>query len=119
MLVGYPIPDAPQPVGPDMPRMFRPLQELENQVPGTWHVNVLATDPTQRRRGLGRALLGVATQSARDLGLRGLSLIVLDTNGAARRLYAREGYAEVAARPVVKDGWETAGRQWILLTRPS
>src|SRR5262245_25664777 len=40
-LIGYEIPDAPEPIDPAMPAMFRPLQELENLAPGTWYVNVL------------------------------------------------------------------------------
>ena len=43
-LVGYPLPDAPEPIDYDrMPALFVPLQELENLAPRTWYVNVLAT----------------------------------------------------------------------------
>ncbi len=29
-LIGYPLPDEPEPIGDDMPAMFVPLQELED-----------------------------------------------------------------------------------------
>src|SRR5215813_4115296 len=32
-LIGYEIPDRPEPIGADMPPMFVPLQELENLAP--------------------------------------------------------------------------------------
>ena len=41
-LIGYPLPDTPEPIDPAMPAMFVPLQELENIACGTWYVNVLA-----------------------------------------------------------------------------
>jgi hypothetical protein len=54
---------------------------------------------------------------ARDAGRRGLSIIVSDANTGARRLYERCGYREIARRAKVKNGWEAAGSEWILLTR--
>jgi ribosomal protein S18 acetylase RimI-like enzyme len=116
-LIGYAIPDVPDPIPDDMPAMFRPLQELENLAPGTWYVNVLAVRPAFRRRGLGTKLLGLADDKARALGKRGLSVIVSDDNVGARQLYERCGYAMLAARPMVKDDWENAGQEWVLLTK--
>ena len=65
--------------------MFRPLQALENRALGTQYVNVLATYPAFRRRGVGDAAAGRGASGGR--GTRGLSLIVADRNAAARRLY--------------------------------
>jgi ribosomal protein S18 acetylase RimI-like enzyme len=59
-LIGYEIPDQPEPIGSDLPAMFVPLQELENLAPGTWYVNVLAVRPQFRDLGLGSRLLGFA-----------------------------------------------------------
>jgi ribosomal protein S18 acetylase RimI-like enzyme len=67
--------------------------------------------------GLGTELLGLAERTGRELGKRGLSLIVSDANAGARRLYARTGYRETATRPMVKEGWTNAGQNWVLLTR--
>ena len=47
-VIGYPLPDVPEPVPSDMPPMFRPLQELENEAPGSWYINVLAVIPAHR-----------------------------------------------------------------------
>ncbi len=116
-LIGYPIPDPPEPIPADMPAMFVPLQRLENLAPGTWYVNVLAVTPEHRGLGLGGALLGLAEETGRSLGARGMSVIVSDANAGARRLYERNGYALTASRPMVKDGWENEGGSWVLLTK--
>ena len=116
-LIGYPLPKRPDPIPPDLPPLFRPLQELENFAPATWYVNVLAVYPEHRGRGLGVSLLALADRIAADLGSSGLSIIVSDANAGARRLYERRGYREAATRPMVKDGWENAGRNWVLLVR--
>jgi ribosomal protein S18 acetylase RimI-like enzyme len=114
-LIGYAIADAPLALAPDIPAMFRPLQELENLAPGTWYVNVLAVLPTFRNAGLGTELLRLADRTGRELGSRGLSLIVSDANTGARRLYERTGYRETATRPMVKEGWSNEGQNWVLL----
>ena len=116
-LIGYEIPDMPEPIPDDMPAMFVPLQELENLAPGTWYVNVLAVRPQFRGLGCGTRLLALARDTAEARGKRGLSVIVSDANRGARRLYERCGYREIAARPMVKDGWQNAGENWVLLTR--
>jgi len=116
-LIGYPLPDKPEPITDSMPAMFVPLQELENLAPGTWYVNVLAAHPEHRGKGCGAALLGVAETLAGDVGSPGLSIIVSDANPGARRLYERCGYREVARRAKVKEGWQNEGREWVLLVK--
>ena len=116
-LIGYVIPPNPEPVAADTPAMFVPLQELENAAPATWYVNVLAVRPQFRGQGLGTALLGLADDTARLLGLGALSVIVSDANTGARRLYERRGYVERATRTMEKEGWENAGGNWVLLIR--
>ena len=98
--------------------MFVPLQELENLAPGTWYVNVLATYPAFRRRGVASHLLGLAEAAAAKAGSRGLSIIVADANVAARRLYEGRGYKETAERVMVKENWPGEGQRWVLLTKP-
>jgi len=115
-LIGYEIPDEPVPIG-DMPPMFVPLQQLENLAPATWYVNVLAVRPRFRGLGLGTRLLDVADEIGRARGKRGMSIIVADTNTDARRLYERCGYRLVATRPMVKEGWQSEGKNWVLLTK--
>jgi ribosomal protein S18 acetylase RimI-like enzyme len=116
-LIGYPLPDRPEPIGDDMPAMFVPLQELENLAPGTWYVNVLAVHPQLRGGGLGTRLLAHADETGRALGKRGMSVIVSDANPGARRLYERRGYREAAMRAMVKEDWRNDGRNWVLLTK--
>jgi ribosomal protein S18 acetylase RimI-like enzyme len=117
-LTGYPIGPEPEPITEDMPPLFRPLQTLENQALSTWYVNVLATLPEARGRGLGSGLLGIAERMAEDAGLQAMSVIVADNNDRARRLYAAKGYAETSEAPMVRNGWSTDGRAWILMTKP-
>jgi ribosomal protein S18 acetylase RimI-like enzyme len=116
-LIGYPLPDHPDPIAEGMPAMFVPLQELENLAPGTWYVNVLAAYPEDRGKGYGGALLGIAEELATDTGRRGLSIIVSDANDGARRLYERSGYREIARRLKVKEDWVTPGTSWVLLVK--
>lgn len=117
-LIGYGLPDAPEPIDPDtMPAMFVPLQELENAAPGTWYVNVLAAFPKWRGQGFGSELLEIAERHGREAGKSGMSIIVSDANHGARRLYERVGYAFAGQRPMVKEAWDNAGENWVLLTK--
>ena len=116
-LIGYPLPDVPEPPPDNPPAMVVPLNELEDLVPGTWFVNVLAAYPEHRGKGLGTVLLGLAEDLARETLRRGMSIIVADTNAGARRLYQRCGYREVASRHMVKEGWVHPGTSFVLLTK--
>lgn len=117
-LVGYSLEDEPEPVDySQVPPMFVPLQELEDLAPGTWYVNVLATFPDFRGRGIGGELLALAERIAIELGKRGMSIIVADANVGARRLYEKQGYIEKARRPIIKDGWDSPGAEWVLLEK--
>ena len=62
--------------------------------------------------------MGLAEQIAAALGKSRLSLIVSDGNPGAIRLYQRLGYRDVARRLIVKQGWEHAGQNWVLMTKP-
>lgn len=118
-LIGYPLADEPEPVDLERtPAMFVPLEELERLAPGTWYVNVLATYPAHRRRGLGTKLLALADDLAGGAAKKGVSIIVADSNIDARRLYERCGYALRAERAMVKEGWPGEGTSWLLLVKP-
>lgn len=109
------IPDPPDPVDPDLPRMFRPLAELEASVPGATVIEFLATRPEARGKGVGTALLDMAKARC---GPKGLALVVSDNNTDARALYAKAGFKVVNRRPIVTQGWQTTGTEWILMTHP-
>ncbi len=116
-LIGYPLPDAPGAIAPDLPAIFVPLQELENLAAGSWYVNVLAAYPEHRGKGLGTVLLDLARAKALKLGRPGLSIIVSNANRGARRLYERCGYREAARRVMLKEDWINPATHWVLLTR--
>lgn len=117
-LIGCALGESPEPANYEaMPALFVPLQQLEDRAPGTWYINVLATYPEHRGRGFGTQMLVIAEQLARETGKPGLSLIVADSNTGARRLYERQGFSEHSRRPMVKDGWESPGMEWVLMVR--
>jgi ribosomal protein S18 acetylase RimI-like enzyme len=117
-LIGYPLPDEPVPIDRSkMPAMFVALQELEDLAPCAWYVNVLAVDPEERGKGHGARLLALAEEIASAERSRGLAIIVADSNTGAWRLYERHGYRKAAKRPMVKEGWESPGENWVLLIK--
>ena len=119
MLIGYPI-DDPYDMG-DMektPEAFRPLAELEAQVPGSWYVNVIAVHAEYRGRGLGTRLFGHAERIARQTRNGTMSIIFESRNLKAYRLYERLGYREAARRQrVTFPGDATGSEEWILMTK--
>ncbi|MEH7829687.1 GNAT family N-acetyltransferase [Gemmobacter denitrificans] len=116
-LLGYPAATEPEPIAPDTPPIFVPLLELEALAPGSWYLNVLATDAHFRGRGCGSALLAQAETVARQAGLSTISLIAADTHAEALALYRSKGFAEVARRAVVKGDWQVSATEWILFTK--
>lgn len=119
MLIGYPI-DDPYEMG-DMektPEAFRPLVELEAQVPGSWYVNVVAVHAEHRGKGLGSRLLGHAEYIARQTRNGTMSIIFESRNHKAYSLYQRLGYREAARRPRVSfPGDATHSEEWILMKK--
>ena len=80
-LVGYRLDDPYDLAGlEEIPPLVRPLVLLEAKAPGSWYVNVLATFPEFRQRGLGTALLGIAEEKARAGSAPALSVIVAAEN---------------------------------------
>lgn len=63
------------------------------------YIDALATDGSHRRRGVARALLDAAVGEARERRLPAVALDTTMSNDAARRLYASEGFEEMAYRP--------------------
>jgi ribosomal protein S18 acetylase RimI-like enzyme len=101
-LLGYRL-DDPYDLGDlaEISELVRPLVLLESKAPGSWYVNVLATFPEFRRRGIGLDLLAIAEQKARAEGARALSVIVAAENERAARLYSRAGFVMSAREKLV------------------
>ena len=110
------IAENPEPIDPDLPPMFRPLAELEASVPGALIIEFLATRPDARGKGVGAALIDSAKSQA---GSGGVALVVSDNNMTARGLYEKAGFLEAGRRPIVTQGWETTGSEWILMKTPN
>lgn len=70
-------------------RVIAPECEIENVV----------VAPSQRRHGIGGALVQAAVESAAAEGCTAVWLEVRKSNAAARRLYASCGFSEVSRRP--------------------
>lgn len=118
MLLGYREPDEPPPSpGADAHPVLRPLFELEALAAGTWYINVLATFPEFRGRGIGSALMRKVEALAVETGASRPSLIVQDDNEGAIRIYERHGYRTVAARPFVPFPDCAPADNWLLMLR--
>jgi ribosomal protein S18 acetylase RimI-like enzyme len=101
----------------ETPDIVRPLVRLEAKAPGSWYVNVLATFPEFRRRGIGARLLAIAEEKARGNGAPSLSVIVGSWNGGAARLYGGGGYDTVAReKAILFPGCPHQG-DWVLMVR--
>ena len=117
-LIGYPLPDRPEPIPDTMPPMFVPLQELENLAPGTWYVNVLAAYPEHRGQGCGTALLAVAETAGRRRRQAAASASSSRTpTPAPAGSTSAAATARSARRGKVKEGWQNPGTDWVLLIK--
>jgi ribosomal protein S18 acetylase RimI-like enzyme len=118
-LVGYRLDDPYDLEGAlaETPDIVRPLVRLEAKAPGSWYVNVLATFPEFRRRGIGARLLAIAEGMAQEHGARSLSVIVGSWNGGAARLYVGAGYETVGReKAILFPGCPHQG-EWVLMVR--
>lgn len=125
-LVAYQIASAPIDLG-ELPPVFRPLQDLENQVVGATYVLALAIYPAFRRHGIGALMLAeteAAARAAAPARLRAaddplLALICADENREALALYHAQGFHVAARAPVITaDGWDCDSEFWLLLVKP-
>ncbi len=81
---------------------IRPMLELERLIPGSFYVNMLATYPRFRQRGVGRALMAKAMHEAVTQDCRECSLIMFEANTEALGLYRALGYEISGRRPLVE-----------------
>jgi ribosomal protein S18 acetylase RimI-like enzyme len=118
-LVGYRLDDPYDLEGSltETPDIVRPLVRLEAKAPGSWYINVLATFPEFRRRGVGARLLAIAEQKGREEGAPSLSVIVGGWNESAARLYTSAGYAALATEPAILFPGCPHQGDWVLMVR--
>jgi ribosomal protein S18 acetylase RimI-like enzyme len=72
--------------------------------PGSILIAPLVVAPEARGRGLGRALMNAVERYAYEQGYSRLVLNVVDSNLAARHLYASQGFSVIRSRHY---GWLT------------
>ncbi len=77
------------------------------------HILKVATAPELRRRGIGRDLMEMAEEHARDSGGESITLEVRPANRAAIAMYEALGYATVGRRP----GYYQDGEDAIVMTK--
>ena len=100
----------------DFPKFAQPLVELEQCVPGSFYINMLAAYPEYREQGVGSALLDECEQLARAANCTLISIEVFGSNSGALRLYQRHGFEQVESRQMVASDYHPAG-DVLLLTR--
>jgi ribosomal-protein-alanine N-acetyltransferase len=66
---------------------------------GEGEVLTVAVDPAARRKGVGRALMTAAAETAKACGAEHIFLEVAEDNDAAQALYAVSGYEPAGRRP--------------------
>ena len=118
MLLAYrlPSPHHEEPLD-DYPEFIRPLIELEQCVPDTFYINMLASFPEYRGQGVGSKLMGYATDLARQSDCNTLSLEVFEDNENAVRLYRLLGYSVLDQRDVVPHPCHTHHGKILLFTK--
>lgn len=119
MLLAYRLPDTDAVEDLErLPRFIRPLVELEQCVPGSFYINMLATFPQFRGRSVGTQLMNLVDALARKAGCDQSSIEVFEQNEGALRLYLRLGYRVKDRRPVIPHNCHPYDGEILLLTRP-
>ena len=78
----------------------------------TAKLRLFLLEPMMRGHGLGRRLLEQCVGFARDAGYRRMTLWTHESHHAACALYARNGFACVASRPVRSFGQDLVEQTW-------
>jgi len=118
MLLAYRLPDADAAEDLNaLPEFIRPVVELEQCVPDSYYINMIAVYPRFRNRSIGTGLMGLVDGLARQAGCTLSSLEVFEENEDALRLYRRLGYTPIERRPVVPHESHSHTGDIVLLTR--
>lgn len=118
MLLAYRLPPAGsnEPLD-DYPEFIRPLIELEQCVPDTYYINMMAAFPQYRSRGIGSTLMDYAVGLADQTHCDTLSLEVFDENEGAVRFYRRRGCSVIDQRDVIPHHSHPHHGQILLMTK--
>ena len=119
MLLAYRLPEADVAENLDeLPEFIRPLVELEQRVPASFYINMIAAFPQYRNKSIGTRLMNMVDRLAIEQGCRLSSLEVFDQNEGALRLYQRLGYQIMDKRAVIPHACHPYHGHILLLTRP-
>lgn len=101
----------------EMDPAYQPLARLENEVVGSYYIDIMAVFPEFQGRGIGGLFFEYAEQDARKTDQPYLSLIARSYNPAIR-LYERMGYSEKMTSPVYDfPGGKNLSGHWVLMTK--
>jgi len=118
MMLAYRLPDVDDAEDLDQfPAFIRPMVELEQCVPSSFYINMLATFSDYRNMSVGTKLMNRVDWLASDAGCTISSIEVFDQNEGALRLYQRLGYKIIEKRPVVPHSSHPYDGNLLLLTR--
>lgn len=118
MLLAYRLPNASEDDNlDDYPEFIRPLIELEQYVPGSFYINMLATYPKYRNKHVGTTLMSIVNKLAESANCKIISVEVFEQNQGAFRLYQRLGYNVVQQRDVVPHACHPYTGKILLLTK--
>ncbi len=100
MIAAFPMPGPEEnAANTDPDPVLAPYGKLEQY--NSYYIAGMAVFPEYRGKGIGSKFLEIATETALRMGFRQLSLIVFEQNEGARKLYARQGFYEIAREEVV------------------
>ena len=103
----------------DFPEFVRPLIELEQCVAGSFYVNLIATYPLFRGRGVATALLAETDRLALAAQSDLISIAVFATNPGAFQLYRRLGFETVERRAVIACDYHPATEVLLMTKTPA
>lgn len=83
-------------------------------LPGIAQLRLLLVEPAARGLGLGERLINECHRFAREAGYRQVRLWTNSQLAAAKHLYAKAGYQQVASEPFSDFGHELVGETWEL-----
>lgn len=117
LLIAYRLPESDAIDPNDFAPLLRPLIELEQCVPGSYYINILATDPAHQGQGIGARLIERANALALEQRCSIMSLQVFEQNADAVRFYAREGFELAEHRQAVPHACYPYTGRVLLMTR--